>query len=346
MRCRHWLPYDGLKLRDRHGQCRSLGVVLVAQRALQRMLASGMETPRWPQQSEYGDRTRGHAEPEILPPGAMPEPDYQRTYAEGMRGEYDAPPVAVRRRRPGWQLAPASYVLLGVNIAVYLVMVFNGVSPTAPSGGSLIHYGANVGIAVVAFHEWWRLITATFVHAGIIHLATNMWCLYNLGLLGEPLLGSLGVTLVYLLTGVAGNMLSVAVHPGVVAGGVVTDPGVIGVGASGAVFGIAGVLIPLLGSKLLPVDRTEVARLRRSVIYFAFLNFAIGFGTDVFHTPIRVDNMAHLGGFLSGVALGFVLVPKLGALRETWIQRQWIAFGGMLLLLLLWGRFLSGYWHG
>jgi rhomboid protease GluP len=105
------------------------------------------------------------------------------------------------------------------------------------------------------------------------------------------------------------------------------------------------VLILLLGSKLLPVNRAEVARLRRSVIYFAVLNFVIGFGADAFNTPIRIDNMAHLGGFLSGMLLGFLLVPKLGSDRRLWIRRQWLAYGSVLLLVLLGAQFVANLRH-
>jgi rhomboid protease GluP len=295
-----------------------------------------MEQPEWQSRVDNGTRAGSAAQPEILPPGAIPEPAY-----------YGGPqPMAPpRRQRSAWQLAPATHLLMGINIGVFLLMVLRGVSATTPSGEQLVRWGANVGVLVLGGHEWWRLITATFVHAGIIHLATNMWCLYNLGLLGEPLLGSLGLVAAYLLTGIMGNLLSVAVHPGAVSGGYITDLGVVGVGASGAVFGLAGVLILLLGSRLLPVDRGEVRRLRRSVIYFAFLNFAIGFGTDVFRAPVRIDNMAHLGGFLSGLALGVPLVPKLGAERSLWLRRQWLAFGGVLLLALLGAHFISSFWH-
>ena len=220
-----------------------------------------MDQHQW--QSRAGNGRQ--AEPEILPPGELPGYDYQQSMPP-------IPPMPPpRRRRSGWQLAPATYVLTGINIAVFLLMVLNGVSPMAPTGNQLIHWGANVGLFVIADHQWWRLVTSTFVHSGIIHIATNMWCLYNLGLLGEPLIGAFGVVAAYLLTGVVGNLLSVALHPGAISGDRILDLGVVSVGASGAVFGLAGVLIPLLGSKLLPVDRTEVARLRRSVIYFAVL---------------------------------------------------------------------------
>ena len=74
---------------------------------------------------------------------------------------------------------------------------------------ALIHYGAN-DTWLVLHHQWYRLLTATFVHVGLLHIATNMWCLWNLGILGEPLLGPFGLVAVYILTGIAGNLLSLA----------------------------------------------------------------------------------------------------------------------------------------
>jgi rhomboid protease GluP len=290
--------------------------------------------------SGHMDQRQGRipvGEPEILPPGEVPEYRYQ---------EEPLTPPPPPRRRSGWQIAPATYILTGINIAVYVLMVLSGVSPLAPRGDQLVyHWGANVSALVLFDHQWWRLVTSIFVHSGIIHIATNMWCLYNLGLLGEPLMGSFGVVATYLLTGVTGNLLSVALHPGVVSGGQITDPGIISVGASGAVFGLAGVLIPLLGSKLLPVNRVEVARLRRSVIYFAVLNFVIDFGVNSFHTVVRIDNLAHLGGFLSGLLLGVLLLPKLGVDRTRWIRRQWLAYGSVLLLMLLGAKFMASFWR-
>lgn len=290
-----------------------------------------MDERQWQRVEEQPARTAqafdGRVQPEILPPGAMPEEAY------GYQQQQMAPPRP-RQQRPGWQTSPATYLLVGINIAVFLLMVFSGVSATMPNSLNLVHWGANFGVAVLLYGQWWRLVTATFVHAGVIHLATNMWCLWNLGLVGEPLLGTFGLLATYLLTGVMGNLLSVAVNPSVV-----------GVGASGAVFGLAGVLILLLGSPLLPVVRAEVKRLRRSVIYFAVLNFVIGIGTDVFHTSVQIDNMAHLGGFLCGLALGVPLVPRLGAQRPLWVRRQWIAYGGMLLLVLLGARFVASLRH-
>ena len=130
-------------------------------------------------------------EPEILPP----DPGYNRT------------PQPVRRRRSFWAFAPATYLLVGINCAVFVVMVANHVSFWDPTPENLMHWGANNAGSVLVQGQWWRIVTAMFVHVGILHLATNMWCLWNLGLLAEPLLGSAGVLAVYILTGAAGNLL-------------------------------------------------------------------------------------------------------------------------------------------
>ena len=103
-------------------------------------------------------------------------------------------------------------------------------------------------------------------------------------LLGEPLLGPAGMCAVYVLTGIAGDL------------SVLRCIRIVGAGASGAVFGIAGVLILLLEADLLPGPPEEIRRLRKSVIYFGLLNFVIGGTSLFFRSAIRIDNMAHLGG--------------------------------------------------
>src|ERR1700735_4153393 len=131
-------------------------------------------------------------QPEILPPDPGPAP-------------YQQP---ARKQRSSWASAPATYVLVGINCAIFLAMLANHVSFMSPSPDDLMRWGANNAGAVLIGGEWVRVVTAMFVHVGIIHLATNMWCLWNLGLLAEPLMGSFGLFAVYLLTGAAGNLLS------------------------------------------------------------------------------------------------------------------------------------------
>lgn len=278
-------------------------------------------------------RADGSVPPEILPPGT----------------EY-VPPPPPRKRRPAWSIAPATYILIGINCAVFLAMLMAKLNPLNPDPEALLqHWGANNAGAVLCLGEWWRIVTAMFVHVGILHLATNMWCLWNLGLLAEPLMGSWGVLSVYLLTGAAGNLLStgryfyayynewlqfrdIHVFPA-------------GAGASGAVFGIAGALIILLKSRRLPVPLHEVQRLRKSVIYFAVINLVIGggisFGTDVIGKGIHIDNMAHLGGVACGLLFAMPMVPRLGAPRTLFERRLRISVALTVTLLVLFGFFLA-----
>src|SRR5271163_3457943 len=217
----------------------------------------------------WGGEKRSQVPAEILPPEGRADP---RSYGRmpGYDGDPGPLPPPPSRRSTGnrWASAPATYTLVGINCAVYVAMVIKGVSPSNPTVLDLVHWGANFGGYVLA-GQWWRLLTAAFVHVGILHLATNMWCLWNLGLLGEPLLGPAGVVAVYVLTGIAGNLLSVLYNV------IYHDGTSVGAGASGAVFGIAGILIVLLSNKKLPIPAFELNRLRRSVIQFAVLNLII-----------------------------------------------------------------------
>ncbi len=288
-----------------------------------------------------------------------PNPEFLRPDA----GFNSPPPPQARKRRPSWSHAPATYTLVGINCLVFLVMTAHHVSVASPNLDQLMYWGADNAGAVLQSGEWWRIVTAMFVHVGILHLATNMWCLWNLGLLAEPLMGSAGVLAVYVLTGAAGNLLSAGVNwlqysPEWVryhaewmshhAAGTTLDPSVFfpaGAGASGAVFGIAGALIVLLKSHRLPVPPEELRKLRRSVIYFAAINLVIGFtislGVVVRHTGISIDNSAHLGGVLCGLLFATPMVPRIGSPRELFLFRLRVATGMIVGILVLFGFYLA-----
>ena len=224
--------------------------------------------------------------------------------------------------------------LLAINCLVFVGMVFSGVSISNPSVEKLLLWGANNATAVLVFGQWWRIITAMFVHVGFIHLAGNMWCLWNLGLLGEPLIGPVGVFAAYILSGAAGNLLSIGENAYFH-----TDS--VGAGASGAVFGIAGVLIVLLKSPRLPIPPRELSGLRRNVIYFAAINFVIGFGSLTLHSSTHIDNMAHLGGFVGGIIFALPLVPLIGSPRPMFFFRRKMAIGLLTAVLVFFGFFLT-----
>jgi rhomboid protease GluP len=264
-------------------------------------------------------------QPEVLPPASD-----------------EAPPP--RRRRPGWAESPATYLLVGINCAVFLAMVARGSSFWMPTLDQLMFWGADRPNNVLVYGEWWRIVTAMFVHVGILHLATNMWCLWNLGLLAEPLMGSFGLFAAYILTGAAGNLLSTFynwVRPIHDASGAPYFQA--GAGASGAVFGIAGALIILLKSRMLPVPPQEVRKLRKSVIYFAAINLVIGlsinFGSGF--TGVEVDNSAHIGGFLCGLLFAAPMVPRIGSPRTEFQFKLRLTVALVVLLLVLFGFYVA-----
>lgn len=203
-----------------------------------------------------------------------------------------------------------------------------------------MHWGAGNAGAVLILGQWWRIVTPIFVHGGVLHLGLNMWCLWNLGLLAEPLMGTFGLIAVYVLTGAAGNLLSTMFNWIEYAS---TGIFPAGVGASGAIFGIAGALIVLLKSQRLPVPPEELKKIRRSVIYFAginlFIGFSISYGTSRF--GVAIDNWAHLGGCASGLLFALPMVPRIGWPRSTFNLRLRIAVLMVTALLVLFGFFLT-----
>jgi len=223
-------------------------------------------------------------------------------------------------------------------------MVARGASIWMPTPDQVMHWGANNAGSVLIDGQWLRIVTAMFVHVGILHLAANMWCLWNLGLLAEPLMGSFGLIAAYILTGAAGNLLSTAYNwmfPVHDPSGALFYPA--GAGASGAVFGIAGALIVLLKSKMLPIPHRELRRLRKSVIYFAVINLVIGisvnFGSGF--TGVEIDNSAHIGGCLCGLVFALPLVPRIGSPRSEFQAGVRFAVIAIVILLVLFGFYVA-----
>jgi rhomboid protease GluP len=258
---------------------------------------------------------------------------------------------------------PATYLLMGINFAVFAAMFSSGpvmglihqhdwtsILTASFDVDTLVRFGATAS-PLIQQGEWWRLITGTFVHVTILHIALNMWCLWNLGVFGEPLLGKRGLVAVYLLTGTAGMMLSYAWS-------LFTGQVVLVAGASGAVFGIAGILIVLLSNRKLSLPWNELRSLRRQVIFFAVANLVIGMTPGMLgmasasqlkmvHLDLgmlpRIDNSAHIGGFLVGLALGLPLFPRMTSGRSSYRDRQRLTFAFATLLLCLCGYALSKF---
>ena|SRR5947209_5149610 len=209
---------------------------------------------------------------------------------------------------------PAMAALIAINLSVFIVMIINGGSPMGFSPDVLIRWGANWGPLTLS-GEYWRLITAGFVHGSIIHIAFNVWCLWSLTQLAERLFGSLITMGIYLLTGVAGAMLSIA-----------WNHGRLEVGASGAIFGIAGAILSGIKFGNVSVGPMQRRQIFSSLIFFVIFNLTIGLGPGI-------DNMCHLGGLISGLIFGVPLATALASGKKSF---EWatIILAACILLVL------------
>ncbi|XP_010533713.1 PREDICTED: RHOMBOID-like protein 2 [Tarenaya hassleriana] len=163
-----------------------------------------------------------------------------------------------------------------------------------PSSSTLEKMGALEWRKVVKEHQGWRLITCMWLHAGVIHLLTNMLSLVFIGIRLEQQFGFIRVGMIYLMSGLGGSVLSSLFLQQSIS-----------VGASGALFGLLGAMLSELLTNWTIYANKAAALL--TLVFIIAVNLALGM------LP-RVDNFAHIGGFLTGFLLGFVLLvrPQFG----------------------------------
>lgn len=183
-----------------------------------------------------------------------------------------------------WKKAP--YISISI-IAVNLLLCFCCiVNPR-------LFYGKGcVGLSYVMQGEWYRLFTAMFLHGGLDHFFSNMLLLYFLGDMLENKIGRIRFTVLYLLTGLIGNIAS-CFHE------YIANVNYVSFGASGAVFGLIGMLFYLVVNRD-PRIRVSMPAMIFMIIYCVYSSFA----------EIQVNVAAHLGGLLSGMLLMFVFYPR------------------------------------
>jgi len=218
-----------------------------------------------------------------------------------------------------WQQAPVTTAIIAICVLVYIAMSVSSGSPAAfvsPSVGDVMRWGGTFGYSILHDGEWWRLVTAVFVHIGIIHIAFNMYVFWGLGLIAERLLGRWNFLATYLLTGIAGNVLSLLLKPNIV-----------GAGASGAIFGIAGVLIAVLQFGRLNVPNERLKPLKQEVLKLALYNLLIG------AVVARINNIAHLGGLIYGLLLGLLFAWSTRFDSDTRLKVQRIGLAAATVLL-------------
>jgi rhomboid protease GluP len=206
-----------------------------------------------------------------------------------------------------------THVFFGANIAVFLAMALASGSTMDFNGEVMVRFGANFGPFTLS-GQWWRLFTYMFLHGGLMHIAFNMWCLWDLGALCESLYGRWTYAAIYLITGVAAGLASVG-----------WNPGTLSVGASGAIFGLAGALIASFYLGEFSVPRVAIQGTLRSLLFF--VGFNVLFGTMM----SGIDNAAHGGGLVSGLILG-ALIARV-APQEGNVGRRAVVLIFMVLIV-------------
>jgi membrane associated rhomboid family serine protease len=217
---------------------------------------------------------------------------------------------------------PATTFLLSINIALFFGMTLTSGSIINFGATLLVRWGGDFGPATIA-GDYWRLITASFIHAGFFHIGINMWCLYALGPICERVFGKLQTIAIYLLCGTSGLLLSLA-H----------DPHTLAVGASAAIFGIAGSIVAGAKFSELTLRSAQKKTLIFIVVIFLVSSFAGGGSSS------GVDNFAHIGGFISGLVIGF---PLGGFAHKRKIYQAGIFAVTSLLILVAGHRVVHSY---
>jgi rhomboid protease GluP len=195
---------------------------------------------------------------------------------------------------------PITTAIVAVNTAVYLACV---VGTYASHQGSamdfttdfVLRWGANYG-PLSLDGQWWRLFTCMWLHGGLIHVASNMYCFWQFGRIAERIFGSSRYLAIYLITGIGSSLASLSWHPNTVS-----------VGASGAIFGVAGALFVPFFHKRLKLPPPVMSSMLRSIGIFIVINLIIGASIAV------IDNSAHVGGLVVGLVLGEVFVRISGS---------------------------------
>ena len=201
-------------------------------------------------------------------------------------------------RKPGL----VTTALIAINVGIYLLQLAGGASVNASSGW-IYEHGALFG-PYVAQGDWYRLLTAAFLHYGPIHLGMNMLALWWIGRPLEDWLGPVRYLLLYLVSGLAGS-----------AGALIANPTGVTVGASGAIFGILGAAIVL--------ERQQTYVLGGSAITLLVVNLAFTFAVP------GISIGGHLGG-LAGGALAILALSQFGKRSAVYSRFDIVSIASLL----------------
>jgi membrane associated rhomboid family serine protease len=222
--------------------------------------------------------------------------------------------------------SPFTYIFLGLNLGVFLLMwMAGGMSVTSTDHSVLIGFGAKVNSLINDQQQYWRLVSAIFIHIGFAHFILNNYALWILGQQIEQIYGSSRFVLIYLVSGIAGSIASY-----------VFNAEAVSAGASGAIFGLFGTMGTFAFRYRKEIPASIRRDITRRIIPVIAINLIFGFSVSV------VDNAAHIGGLLSGVVLALIVPYKRPT--ETSTSIVWRALQ-IISLVIIMATFVEAFRH-
>lgn len=209
---------------------------------------------------------------------------------------------------------PVTKVLIALNLLVFVIMLWGGAGFWHSPNNVQLTWGANFAPAT-ADGQWWRLGSAMFLHFGALHLGMNMLALWDGGKLVERMFGPARFLGIYMISGIAGNLLSLVIQGNQAVSG----------GASGAIFGIYGALLVYVWYARHHMQQVEFRWLFFGALAFSALTIIMGFVIP------GIDNSAHIGGFLTGLVSAILLLPASDTHHPH--LKKWRFFSGLSWLL-------------
>lgn len=196
-------------------------------------------------------------------------------------------------------------VLIVINVAVFVAAAAMGTGLTGADPDRLVAMGGSLP-ALTLSGEPWRLLTSMFLHAGVLHVAMNMFALYSGGRAAEAMFGRRGFVAIYLATGLVGGIATLTKTAMIVT-----------VGASGAIFGVFGAIFAYSVAHRAQLDPEVRAKQMKSMGTFVALNLVIGFSIP------QISLAAHIGGFVSGFVIAYLAERGIDITnREVAIARR------------------------
>lgn len=180
-----------------------------------------------------------------------------------------------------------TYVIIAINVIMYLISAYFSNNILDIDINVLVFLGAKFN-PLIAAGQYYRLLTCTFLHAGIVHLGLNMYALYDIGTLIEDIYGRLNFIFIYIISGIVSSIFSYMFSINV------------SIGASGAIFGLLGAALVVA----IKMKHIIGEQFKRSIISVILINIIIGLSIP------NIDNFGHIGGLIGGIIVSLIIFKK------------------------------------